>query len=210
MGRGIAYWIFQRPRFCCCLPVRICVIIMALLGFILSGVLSVILWFEVASMCYLFTSQPSRRVTVYISQAADGLTSKERGAFVGGAIIETLFFLISSVGYVPGIHIHRRRRRHTLATDPSTTSFPRVQPHWRDSAQANVRDRVCRRAVRPLLGQPRRGGVPPLRHPARHAQRYRRPVPARDQQRAGTRPVLEGLQHHPRHLCSPSVCHPRH
>ncbi|KAH9171978.1 hypothetical protein EDB89DRAFT_1036650 [Lactarius sanguifluus] len=80
MGRGIVYWIFQRPRFCCCLPVRICVIIMALLGFILSGVLSVILWFEVVS--------------------ADGLTSKERGAFIGGAIVETLFFLISSVGLI--------------------------------------------------------------------------------------------------------------
>ncbi|KAI9437704.1 hypothetical protein H4582DRAFT_1957092 [Lactarius indigo] len=100
MGRGIVYWIFQRPRFCCCLPVRICVIIMALLGFILSGVLSVILWFEVAS--------------------ADRLTSKERGAFIGGAIVETLFFLISSVGligvivrkqtfvtaYAVGLHVH--------------------------------------------------------------------------------------------------------
>ncbi|KAI9455339.1 hypothetical protein BJY52DRAFT_1103344, partial [Lactarius psammicola] len=83
MGRGITYWIFQHPRFCCCLPVRICVIIMALLGFILAGVLSVILWFEVAT--------------------ADGLTSKERGAFIGGAIIETLFFLISSVGLIGAI-----------------------------------------------------------------------------------------------------------
>ena len=43
----------------------------------------------------------------YISQGADELTSKERGAFIGGAIVETLFFLISSVGYVlRGIHIH--------------------------------------------------------------------------------------------------------
>lgn len=83
MGRGIAYWIFQRPRFCCCLPVRVCVIIMALLGFLLSGVLSIILWFEVAS--------------------ADRLTSKERGAFIGGAIVETLFFLISSVGLIGAI-----------------------------------------------------------------------------------------------------------
>jgi hypothetical protein len=42
---------------------------------------------------------------VYISQAAHELTSKERGAFIGGAIVETLFFLISSIGYVRGIHI---------------------------------------------------------------------------------------------------------
>ena len=58
MGRGIAYWIFQRPRFCCCLPVRICVIITAVLGFLLSGVLSIILWFEVASMCFIFPRIP--------------------------------------------------------------------------------------------------------------------------------------------------------
>lgn len=100
MGRGIVYWIFQRPRFCCCLPVRICVIIMALLGFLLSGALSIIFWFEVST--------------------ADELTSKERGAFIGGAIVETLFFLISSVGligvivrkqtfvtaYVVGLYVH--------------------------------------------------------------------------------------------------------
>jgi len=80
MGRGIVYWIFQHPRFCCCLPVRICVIITAFLGFLLSGTLSIILWFEVTN--------------------ADELTSKERGAFIGGAIVETLFFLISSVGLI--------------------------------------------------------------------------------------------------------------
>lgn len=99
MGRGIVYWIFQHPRFCCCLPVRICVIIMALLGFLLSGALSIILWFEVTSMASLFTKL-SQRMTFYLSQGADELTGKERGAFVGGAIVETLFFLISSVGYV--------------------------------------------------------------------------------------------------------------
>jgi len=80
MGRGIVYWVFQHPRFCCCLPVRICVVIMALLGFLLSGALSIILWFEVTS--------------------ADELTSKEHGAFIAGAIVETLFFLISSVGLI--------------------------------------------------------------------------------------------------------------
>jgi hypothetical protein len=80
MGRGIVYWIFQHPQFCCCLPVRVCVTIMALLGFLLSGALSIILWFEVTN--------------------ADELTSKERGAFIGGAIVETLFFFISSVGLI--------------------------------------------------------------------------------------------------------------
>ena len=51
MGRGVVYFIFQRPRFCCCLPVRVCVIIMSLLGILLSGMLSVVLWFEVSRAC---------------------------------------------------------------------------------------------------------------------------------------------------------------
>jgi hypothetical protein len=49
-------------------------------------------------------------MTVYLSQDADELTSKERGAFIGGAIVETLFFFISSVGYVlRGVRIHTDR-----------------------------------------------------------------------------------------------------
>ncbi len=48
MGRGIIYYIFRRPRFCCCFPVRMCVIIMSLFGIILSGLLSIICWFEVS------------------------------------------------------------------------------------------------------------------------------------------------------------------
>jgi hypothetical protein len=48
MGRGVVYYIFQRPRFCCCLPVRMCVIIMSFLGILLSGLLSIVCWFEVS------------------------------------------------------------------------------------------------------------------------------------------------------------------
>jgi len=83
MGRGVVYFIFRRPRFCCCLPVRICVIIMSLLGILLSGMLSVVLWFEVSR--------------------ADTLTSEQRGSFIGGAIVETFFFFISVVGLVGAI-----------------------------------------------------------------------------------------------------------
>ena len=197
MGRGIVYWIFQHPRFCCCLPVRICVTIMALLGFLLSGTLSIILWFEVTSMASLCTLL-SQRVTFYLSQGADGLTSKERGAFIGGAIVETLFFLISSVGYVlRGIYPQR------------PLIFLLVQTHWCNCAQASICDRVRRRAVRPFPAQPRRGGIPPRRHRTRHAYRHQGPVPERDQQHTGPRPVLDGLQRHPRRLCGPSISHPR-
>jgi hypothetical protein len=106
MGRGILYFIFQRPRFCCCLPVRVCVVAMSLLGILLSGVLSVILWFEV-SRAYPFSFLlPSFVLKVLVGcsiQGTDAFTSKQRAAFAGGAIVATLLFLISIVGYVRGI-----------------------------------------------------------------------------------------------------------
>ncbi|KAI0250380.1 hypothetical protein BJV78DRAFT_1128023 [Lactifluus subvellereus] len=83
MGRGVIYFIFQRPRFCCFLPVRACVIITSLLGFLLSGILSIILWFEITT--------------------APALSSKERRAFIGGAIVELLFFFISIIGLIGAI-----------------------------------------------------------------------------------------------------------
>jgi len=83
MGRGILYFIFQRPRFFCCLPVRFGVITMSLLEILLSGILSVILWFEVSR--------------------ANALTSSERGSFAGGAVVETFLFLISVVGFIGAI-----------------------------------------------------------------------------------------------------------
>jgi hypothetical protein len=56
---------------------------MSLLGILLSGMLSVVLWFEVSR--------------------ADSFTSEQRGSFIGGAIVETFFFLISIVGLVGAI-----------------------------------------------------------------------------------------------------------
>jgi hypothetical protein len=35
-------------------------------------------------------------------------------------------------------------------------------------------------------------------------------MPARDQQHAGPKPVLDALQHHPQRLCSPRISHSRH
>ncbi|KAI0267159.1 hypothetical protein BC834DRAFT_822911 [Gloeopeniophorella convolvens] len=80
MGHGVLYWIFQRERFCCCLPVRVCVVITSLLGLLLAGLLAIVMWFEVAT--------------------ADALTDKERGAFIAGGIVETFFCLISAVGLI--------------------------------------------------------------------------------------------------------------
>ncbi|KAI0058070.1 hypothetical protein BV25DRAFT_1310005 [Artomyces pyxidatus] len=83
MGRGIIYWIFQRPKFCCCLPVRACVIIMSLLGLVLASLLSIILWFEVAS--------------------THTLTGSERAAFIGAGVVESLLALLSAVGFIGAI-----------------------------------------------------------------------------------------------------------
>ena len=48
MGRGVIYYIFQRPRFCCCFPVRMAVIIVSFLGILLSSLVTIICWFEVS------------------------------------------------------------------------------------------------------------------------------------------------------------------
>lgn len=48
MARGALYTIFRRPQFCCCFPVRACVIIMSVLGILLGGLLSIICWFQVS------------------------------------------------------------------------------------------------------------------------------------------------------------------
>ncbi|KAI9507447.1 hypothetical protein F5148DRAFT_981447 [Russula earlei] len=101
MGRGIIYFIFQRPRFCCCLPVRICVVIMSLLGILVSGILSVVLWFEV-SRAYPFPFLLDI-LNGWVFLGAEALTSKELRSFIGGAIVETLLFIISVVGLIGAI-----------------------------------------------------------------------------------------------------------
>lgn len=45
-------WIFRGRTFCCCLPVRMGVISMSVLGILFGGLLSIVLWFEVASESY--------------------------------------------------------------------------------------------------------------------------------------------------------------
>ncbi|KAF4563365.1 hypothetical protein EYR36_003808 [Pleurotus pulmonarius] len=63
---------FGGTTFCCCLPVRVGVLIMSFLGMLLSGILSIILWFEVAS--------------------TPDMTSGEKAAFVCAGLVETLLF----------------------------------------------------------------------------------------------------------------------
>ena len=99
MGRGIIYYIFQRPRFCCCLPVRMCVIIMSFLGILLSGLLSIVCWFEV-SRAYVPLITRCLPLNGEVIEGGNALTSKQRASFIGGALVEMLLLLISIVGYI--------------------------------------------------------------------------------------------------------------
>ncbi|KAF5380443.1 hypothetical protein D9615_004473 [Tricholomella constricta] len=66
--------------FCCCLPVRMGVIIMSLLGILFGGFFTIVLWFEVAN-------------TV-------DMTSGERAGFVIAGLVESLLFIASILGFV--------------------------------------------------------------------------------------------------------------
>ncbi|TFK44764.1 hypothetical protein BDQ12DRAFT_673536 [Crucibulum laeve] len=66
--------------FCCCLPVRVGVIIMTILGMFFAGILSIVLWFEVSSTI--------------------DMTSGERAGFVIAGLVETFLFAASIFGFV--------------------------------------------------------------------------------------------------------------
>ncbi|KAK0212572.1 hypothetical protein DFS33DRAFT_1377052 [Desarmillaria ectypa] len=74
---------FGGTQFCCCLPVRAGVIAMSLLGIILPGILTIILWYEVAS-----TPDP---------------TSGERAGFVLAGLLETFLCVVSILGFVGAV-----------------------------------------------------------------------------------------------------------
>ncbi|KAH6910375.1 hypothetical protein BKA70DRAFT_1147394 [Coprinopsis sp. MPI-PUGE-AT-0042] len=66
--------------FCCCLPVRLGVISMSILGMLVAGILSIGLWFEVSANTYL--------------------SKGERIAFIVTALMETILFAASILGFV--------------------------------------------------------------------------------------------------------------
>ncbi|KAK0226197.1 hypothetical protein IW262DRAFT_1294438 [Armillaria fumosa] len=80
---------FGGTQFCCCLPVRAGVIIMSLLGIILSGILTIVLWYEVA-------------ITEPLKGTPD-LTSGERTGFVLAGLLETFLCVVSILGFVGAI-----------------------------------------------------------------------------------------------------------
>ncbi|KAF8161150.1 hypothetical protein B0H34DRAFT_368361 [Crassisporium funariophilum] len=66
--------------FCCCLPVRMGVISMTILGCLVAGLLTVILWFEISS--------------------TKGMSGSELAAFILAALTETILFGASIFGLV--------------------------------------------------------------------------------------------------------------
>ncbi|TFK75378.1 hypothetical protein BDN72DRAFT_874593 [Pluteus cervinus] len=80
---GFRNFFFARQKFCCCLPVRLGVITMSMLGLLFSGILSIALWFEISSN--------------------DDLNGSGKAAFIIFAVIETLLFVASILGFVGAI-----------------------------------------------------------------------------------------------------------
>ncbi|KAF7288717.1 hypothetical protein HMN09_01377700 [Mycena chlorophos] len=71
---------FGGTTFCCCLRVRLGVLIMAVLGMLFAGILSILIWFEVSST-YDFTKG-------------------EKAAFVIAGLVETFLFVASMIGFI--------------------------------------------------------------------------------------------------------------
>ncbi|EJD02687.1 uncharacterized protein FOMMEDRAFT_140590 [Fomitiporia mediterranea MF3/22] len=80
MGNCVTDWVFRRQRFCCCLPARLGAALLALLTLLLSGLLMVILWFEVATNYFM--------------------SGKEKAAFIVAGLLETFLFLASVLGFI--------------------------------------------------------------------------------------------------------------
>ncbi|KAH0827803.1 hypothetical protein J3R83DRAFT_3428 [Lanmaoa asiatica] len=76
----VTAWLFHSNSFCCCIPVRAGFVLMSILTFLLSGTVSIIIWFEISHSYQL--------------------SSKERIAFILTGIVESLLFLASTVGFI--------------------------------------------------------------------------------------------------------------
>ncbi|KAJ7188159.1 hypothetical protein C8R46DRAFT_1053845 [Mycena filopes] len=74
---------FGGTTFCCCLRVRLGVIIMTVLGMLFAGLLSILLWFEVAT--------------------TTDMSSQERAIFIIAGLVETLLFVASVLGFVGAV-----------------------------------------------------------------------------------------------------------
>ncbi|KAG9316544.1 hypothetical protein JVU11DRAFT_2594 [Chiua virens] len=80
MAINVTTWLFRSDSFCCCIPVRAGFVLISLLTLLLSGAISVIIWFEIFH--------------------SNEFSTKERVAFILTGILESLLFVASVMGMI--------------------------------------------------------------------------------------------------------------
>ncbi|OAX43326.1 hypothetical protein K503DRAFT_708889 [Rhizopogon vinicolor AM-OR11-026] len=83
MAFNLKNYLLYSPYFCCCIPVRFGFVIMTCLSFLLSGVLSVLVWFELSH--------------------SYSLSSKEKTVFWLVGVVEVILFAVSIVGFIGAV-----------------------------------------------------------------------------------------------------------
>ncbi|KAG1742843.1 hypothetical protein EDB19DRAFT_599381 [Suillus lakei] len=83
MAFNLKNYLLYSPYFCCCIPVRFGFVLLTCLSFLFSGVLSVLVWFELSH--------------------SYSLTSKEKSSFWAVGIVETIFLAVSVIGFIGAV-----------------------------------------------------------------------------------------------------------
>ena len=98
VAHGTKEFFIGGRHFCCCIPNRFGVILGSFLTVLVAGALSIILWFEVSSTS--FDALTHTKTHPFTAEHDMTFTSKDRADFILGAVLETLLFLASVLGYV--------------------------------------------------------------------------------------------------------------
>lgn len=97
MAFNLKHYLLYSSYFCCCIPVRFGFVIMTCLSFLLSGVLSVLVWFELSRVCsnnYILITD----TTLIVFLDSYSLSSKEKTVFWVVGIVEVILFSASIIG----------------------------------------------------------------------------------------------------------------
>ncbi|KAG1765506.1 hypothetical protein EV702DRAFT_1151814 [Suillus placidus] len=83
MAFSLKNYLLYSPYFCFCIPVRFGFVLLTCLSFLFSGVLSVLVWFELSH--------------------SYSLTSKEKSSFWAVGIVETILLAVSIIGFIGAV-----------------------------------------------------------------------------------------------------------
>lgn len=98
---------FGGTTFCCCLPVRLGVIVMSSLGCLVAGILMIILWFELSgALCSSVGFEGILTAICLFQIVTLYMTTQERVAFILAALTETVMFAASILGLVSGLSLN--------------------------------------------------------------------------------------------------------